>query len=84
MSTITTADGAITVDYAEGEVLLECDASDGFWLSTDQALELAAALTGSVLEAMRCERANREPRKCGWCGDTRGLCGDVCVKAENE
>lgn len=79
---INCADGTISVDYAEGEVLLECACPGGppfaYWLSTDQALELASAIVGAVLNANRSARENREPRKCGWCGETSCLRGDVC------
>ena len=57
MSTeIQSPDGTLTVDHASGEVLLESVTSHGqtsHWLTTEQALELAAAIVGAVLNAQR-------------------------------
>lgn len=58
-TTLNVTDGTIIVDHEAGDVLVECSwgtSAAGFWLTTDQALELAAALTGSVLQAMRAEK----------------------------
>jgi hypothetical protein len=54
---LNVTDGTITVDDHEGEVMLELTGeglySTAFYLTDVQALELAAALTGATLRAMR-------------------------------